>query len=325
MPPAVPASEAPRPRTVVARRLPQDRVYRGVASATAIGAFVLLFLIGVFLLVKSLPAFQHESLWTFLTTTGFITNGAHPRFGVASALYWTVIIALIAGVVGIPVSMAMALFITEYAKPRLKRILVTLVDLLAVVPSVVFGLWGLFVLQPNVIGVSSFLSRHFGWFPLFKVSSATFTSSAFIAGLVVGIMIVPIITSITREIFSLTPLGEREGALALGATKAGVIRAVVLPFGRGGLIGATMLGMGRALGETIAVAIIISLTFQVSPHILQVGANSISALIALRFSTGGKTGLPALLACGLVLFCFTLVVNLGASVIVNRSRTGADA
>lgn len=320
---------APSPRAVSSTRSLQDRAYRWSVRAIALASFILLFLIGLFLLLRGLAVTDHESIWTFLTTSGFQSTGAHPKLGVLSMLYWTVVIAVIASLVGVPVSIAAALFITEYAPLRLRRLLVTLVDLLAVVPSVIFGLWGLYTLSlaPNspVIGIARFLSTHFAFIPLFKVGSAVYTSSAFIAGLVVGIMIIPIITSILREIFSLAPQGEREGALALGGTKAGMIRAVVLPFGRGGLVGAIMLGLGRAMGETIAVALIVSLTFQISPHLLQVGANSIAAFIALKFSTGGPLGLSGLLLAGFVLFVFTMFVNLGASIIVNRSRTGASA
>ena len=323
--------ELPKPRFLTARWTRQDRIYRLLVTSVAVGAFALLFAIGLFLFLKSLPTYKHESFWTFLTTTSFNTTG-HQVFGVAAALYWTVVIALIAVVVGVPIALAAALFITEYAPRRLRRALITLIDLLAVVPSVIFGLWGFFVLEPNVTGFAHFLSAHLGFIPIFHTSSTTLAGgasnlegSAFIAGIVVGLMIVPIVTSIAREIFSLAPIGEREGALALGATKAGVIRAVVWPFGRGGFVGATMLGLGRALGETIAVAIVISLTFQVSPELLKTGANSIAALIAIQFGTGGALKLAALLAAGFVLFCVTLVINLGASVIVNRSRTGASA
>jgi phosphate transport system permease protein len=305
----------------------QDRVYRGSVRATALAAFVLLFLIGLFLLLKSLPAIDKEGWVRFLTTTGWTTTGPHISFGIDAALYWTVIIAVIALIVGVPVSLCVALFITDYAPLRLRRLLIALIDLLAVVPSIVFGLWGLFMLSPNLEGFAKFLSVHLAWFPLFHNprGNTLFSSSAFIAGILVGVMIVPIVTSVSREIFSLTPPGEREGAMALGATKASVIRAVVLPFGRGGFIGAVMLGLGRALGETIAVAIIISPSFLISTHILTPGANSIAALIARQFGQNGKTGAEALLAAGFVLFVFTLVVNFGASIIVNRSRTGASA
>jgi phosphate transport system permease protein len=293
--------------------------------SVALAAFVLLFLIGLFLLTRGLGIMSHESIGTFLTTTAFQPTGPHPKVGVVALLYWTVVIAAIACTVGVPIALASALFITEYAPSRLRRLLITLIDLLAVVPSVIFGLWGFYMMEPNVVGFSRFMAAHFSFIPLFKVTTTQYTSSAFMAGLVVGIMIVPIVASILREIFSLTPQGEREGALALGATRASVIRSVVLPFGRGGLIGAVMLGLGRAMGETIAVSIIISLIQQVNVHVLGVGANSIAAFIALRFSTGGQFGLAGLMLAGFVLFVFTMVVNFAASIVVNRSRTGASA
>jgi phosphate transport system permease protein len=322
-----PRGAAGSPRTILDRRSTADRWYRGTTRGFAIAAFVILFLIGFFLLYQALPAINREGWGQFLTQAGWQTSGPHPHFGIVAVLYWTVVIAVIALIVGVPISLCAALFITEYAPTRLRRILVALIDLLAVVPSIIFGLWGLFLLQPNLAGFARFLSVHFGWFPLFRspTGNTVFTSSAFIAGVLVGVMIVPIVTSVSREIFSLTPPGEREGALALGATKASVIRDVVLPFGRGGFIGAVMLGLGRALGETIAVAIIISPTFIVGGHLLTPGANSIAALIALHFGSGGKLGADALLGAGFVLFVFTLVVNFGASIIVNRSRTGASA
>jgi len=315
------------PRHLLLSRSTQDRLYRGSVRGVAIAAFVLLFLIGLFLLLKSLPAIDKEGWGTFLTTTGWTTGGPHPSFGILAVLYWTVVIAVIALIVGVPVSLCAALFITDYAPLRVRRALVALIDLLAVVPSVIFGLWGLFLLQPNLEGFAKFLAMHFGWFPLFRspAGNTLFSNSAFIAGILVGVMIVPIVTSVTREIFSLTPPGEREGAMALGATKASVIRTVVLPFGRGGFIGAVMLGLGRALGETIAVAIVISPTFIISGHILSPGGNSIAALIARQFGQGGQSGAEALLGAGFVLFVFTLIVNFGASIVVNRSRTGASA
>lgn len=316
----------PVPRPIRVLRSRQDRLYRASVRGVAITAFVLLFLIGTFLLLKSMPAIDHEGWGTFLTTTAWNPSGLHPTFGIVAVLYWTVVIAVIALLVGVPISLCVALFITDYAPLRVRRVLIALVDLLAVVPSVIFGLWGLFLLQGNLQGFARFLSDHFSWMPLFKAGGNTeFTNSAFVAGILVGVMIVPIVTSVTREIFSLTPQGEREGAMALGATKAAVIRTVVLPFGRGGFIGAVMLGLGRALGETIAVAIIISPSFIVTAHLLTPGANSIAALIAREFGQGGQLGAEALLGAGFVLFVFTLVVNFGASYIVNRSRTGASA
>ncbi len=226
-------------------------------------------------------------------------------------------------IIGVPVAIAAALFISEFAPARLKPIATSLIDLLAAVPSVVYGLWGFIFLSPHMIGVAQWMSVHLSFIPFFHVSTPLFTSSQFIAGTILGLMVVPIVASISREVFSLTPLAEREAALALGASRATVIRRVVLPFGRGGVIGAIMLGLGRAMGEAIAVAIILSLSFTNPYHILQVGGSTIASLIAIRFGSGGTLGLPALLAAGFSLFIFTLIVNAGASFIVNRSRSAA--
>ena len=282
----------------------------------------MLFLIGLFLFIEGFPAI-HLAGWSFFTTSGFQTVGKIKHFGVLASLYGTVVVALVALVVGAPVAILTALFLTEYAPRRLRPFMIAVVDLAAAIPSVIYGLWAIFELEPNVVGISGWLSRHVAWIPIFRVTTPTVNASLFIAGLVVGIMIVPIVTSVTREVFSLTPPGEKEGALALGATKAGMIRRVVLPFGRGGMISAVMLGMGRALGETIAVVIILSESFFISPHILQSGGTTVASLIAIHFGQGGKLGVQALLFAGLVLFGLTLIINLIASAIVSRSRSGA--
>ena len=323
-------TESPRftPIRLRSRLSRSDQVFRLVTKAAGGFTFVVLFLIGLFLFLQALPALRAAG-WKFFTTTGFVTTGTHPHFGVESALYGSVVIALIAIVIAVPVSISSALFINEYAPRSLlgffpfKGFLTSLVDLMAAVPSVIYGLWGFFFLQPRLKDIAKFLSVHLGFIPIFHVANGTvvFTSSYFIAGVLVGIMIMPIVTSISREIYSLTPVGEREGAMALGATRAGVVRDIVLPFGFGGTIGAVMLGLGRALGEAVAVSIILSLNYGVSDQIFQSGGNSIAALIANRFGSGGKLGLSALLACGLVLFVFTLTVNFIASVIVSRSKT----
>ena len=186
-----------------------------------------------------------------------------------------------------------------------------------------------------MIGVARWLTTYFGWIPIFRVdgadprdplaSNTVYTSSTFIAGIVVALMVTPITCSIMREAFPRAPAGEREGAYALGATRWGVIRAVVLPFGKGGMIGGTMLGLGRALGETIAVYMIISPVFVIQPHILQNGANSVFALIALRYAEASPFALSALMAAGVALFLMTLIVNFAASSIVARSRSGAES
>jgi len=235
----------------------------------------------------------------------------------------------------VPLATGTALYITEYAPRKIRSFLIGLVDLMAAIPSVVYGLWGFFFLQGNITPVSKWISMTFGWIPIFAVdgvdpndplaSVTVYTSSTFIAGIVVAFMIAPIITSIMREVFAQAPLGEREGALALGSTRWGMIRSVVIPFGKGGMIGGTMLGLGRALGETIAVYMIISPVFVIQPHILQNGSNSVSSLIALRYGEATEFGTSALMAAGLTLFLMTLVINFGASAVVARSRSGASS
>jgi phosphate transport system permease protein len=304
-------------------------------------------LAGVFLLVQGGQALGADGP-KFLTTQAWDPNSG--VFGIAAVLLGTIFIALTAIVVAVPLAAGTALYISEYAPRQIKQTLVTLVDLMAAVPSVVYGLWGLFLFQPGIqdstradahqitpgaVDVSQFLATWLGWIPIFHVdgfnpsdpltTKTIFTASTFIAGVVVAMMVAPIICSIMREVFTQAPIGEREGALALGATRWGMIRSVVLPFGRAGMIGGTMLGLGRALGETIAVYLIISPIFTIQPHILQSGANSISALIALRYSEASPFEISALMAAGLALFIMTLIVNFGASLIISRSRSGASS
>ncbi|MGO9342569.1 MAG: phosphate ABC transporter permease subunit PstC [Acidimicrobiales bacterium] len=312
----------PRPISVPTLRSREDRFFRGAVRGAGFGALVLLFLIGLFLFLHGFPALRLRG-FRFFTTSGFQTVSNHPVFGVLASLYGTVVVAVVALIVGVPVALTTALFLSEYAPPWSRRTLIALVDLAAAIPSVIYGLWGFFELQPNVVGFSNWMSRHLGFIPIFKVVAPPANASLFIAGLVVGLMIVPIIASVSREVFSLAPPGEREAALALGASRWQMIRSVVIPFGRGGMIGAVMLGMGRALEETIAVSIILGEAFVISPHILQHGGTTIASLIAINFGSGGTLGLQDLLMCGFVLFVLTLIINLIASAIVNRSRSGA--
>ena len=320
------AGSPPIPRWIERRPNAFDRwVYRGGVRLVALSTLLVLFLIGFFLFVKGIPAFRSQGLH-FFTNTGFQTQPTKtgpPVFGIRTALTGTVVTSVFAMIIGVPVAIAAALFISEFAPARLKPVATSLIDLLAAVPSVVYGLWGFIFLSPHMVGVAQWMSVHLSFIPFFHVSTPLFTSSQFIAGTILGLMVVPIIASISREVFSLTPVAEREAALALGASRATVVRRVVLPFGRGGVIGAIMLGLGRAMGEAIAVAIILSLSFTNPVHILQVGGTTIASLIAIRFGSGGQLGLPALLAAGFSLFVFTLIVNTAASFIVNRSRSAA--
>jgi phosphate transport system permease protein len=303
-----------------------DRRFRRLATGAGLATFAILALIGLFLLIKSWPAFHAMGL-RFFTTTRWDPEGSHV-FGVAAILYWTLAIAVIALVIAVPFSIATALFITEYAPPRLRRWMTSLVDLLAAIPSVIYGIWGLAFLEPRLVGTSRFISKNFGFIPIFKVPGSNldpgaFAASAFVAGVIVSLMVLPTCTSVVREVFAMSPPGEKEAAFALGGSRWSMIRRVVLPFGRGGIIGGAMLGLGRALGETIAVALVISPIFTISIHVLAGGANGVGPLIALRFGDATQEfGIPALMAAGLTLFVFTLLVNLAASAVVARTRSG---
>jgi phosphate transport system permease protein len=298
-----------------------DRVYRGVVRSAGSFTFVVMVLIGTFLLIQAWPALR-DARWSFLTEAKWNPDGH--QFGIASLMLLTFEIAVVALAIAVPVAIGAALYITEYAPRVLRRPLTSLIDLLAAVPSIIYGLWGRAFLQPRLIPLSRWLSTHIAFIPIFKVTdkNTNFAASTFIAGLVVSLMTVPLVTAIIREVFSQAPPGEKEGALALGGTKWGMIRTVVLPFGRGGIIGGSMLGLGRALGETIAVALIISPIYSKSIHILNGGGNSIAAQIANSFSESSPFGKNALMAAGLALFAVTLIVNALASAVVARSRSG---
>jgi phosphate transport system permease protein len=317
-------------RRLVANPGTADRLFRGTARGGGTLVLVIMVLVGTFLGYRAWQALRKDGVH-FLTTQDWNPDGG--AFGIAAVIVGTILIALVAVTVAVPLSMAAALYISEYAPRRLRRLLISIIDLMAAIPSVVFGLWGAFFLQWRVISLSRWISDWFGWIPVFKVegvsrhdplaTATVYTSSTFIAGMVVALMVAPIACSIMREGFSQAPIGEREGAYALGATRWGMIRSVVLPFGRGAVIGGTMLGLGRALGETIAVVMIISPRFVIQPRILENGTSSVSSLIALRYGEASPFGISALMAAGLALFALTLVVNFAAASVVARSRSGA--
>ncbi|MFI6058424.1 phosphate ABC transporter permease subunit PstC [Streptomyces sp. NPDC051286] len=307
-----------------------DRVFRGVARSGGGLVLAVMLLVGGFLLYRAWQALSRAG-WSFLTTQAWEPDAG--RFGIAAVLVGTVLIALVAVAVAVPLAIGGALYISEYAPPRLRQTLISVVDLMAAVPSVVYGLWGLFFFEGKILPTARWIATYLGWIPLFRVDGAdpsdplapetVYTSSTLVAGVVVALMVAPIACSVMREVFSQAPVGEREGAYALGATRWGMIRSVVLPFGKGGMIGGTMLGLGRALGETIGVYLIISPVFVIQWHVLQNGASSVAALIALRYGEASEFGMSALMAAGLALFLMTLVVNFAASSIVARSRSGA--
>ncbi|TCO58435.1 phosphate ABC transporter permease subunit PstC [Actinocrispum wychmicini] len=322
-------TDVDRPRAVRPSIPVSDRVFRGVVRGTGLLVLVIMGAIGIFLAYQAIPTLRDYGLG-FFTEPTFVPNSG--KLGIAAVSLFTLQVAGVAIVVAFPLALATALFISEYAPARFRRSLIAVLDLMAAVPSVVYGLFGFVFLTPQIIYLSRWLSKYLGFLPFFHVDTdvnaaaweqSKYTSSPFIAGIVVAMMVLPFAASIMREVFSQAPAGEREGALALGSTRWGVIRSVVLPFGTGGIIGGSMLALGRALGETIAVLMILAPSFEIKFHLLENGAVTISSLIALRFGEATPGQLSALLAAGLVLFLFTLAVNTLASMIVARSRSGS--
>jgi phosphate transport system permease protein len=326
---AISALVDPVPRTIEPGRERSDRIFHG--TARTVGLFVLLVTgsIGLFLGYQAIPTLHHYGVHFF---TGVQWEPGLNKLGIAAVLLGTVEVALVAMVVSFPFAVAMALFTSEYAPRQVKSWLVSAIDLMAAVPPIIYGLWGFFLLEPRAIFVARWLSQYLGFIPIFHVSTdanapvwqqSSYSGSVFIAGLTVSMMAIPLACSVMRAVFDQAPIGEREAAMALGGTKLGVIRTVVIPFSKGGIVGGTMLALGRALGETAAVLVVISTAYDLSAHILQAGTQTTSALIASSFGDATKGQLSALLAAGFVLFLITIVVNTGAATVIRRSRSGA--
>lgn len=290
------------PRAISSRPSPGDRIFRGVLRGGGIVVLVITGSILLFLLLRSTAAFGAEGLKFFTTSATQPPND----FGIAALLPDTVAIALIALAVGFPAGLAAAIYISEYAPSALRRPLIAVIDLLAAIPSIVFALWGLLFLMPKILGSSAWLSQHLRFIPIFHVplpnTPASYVGSLFIAGIVVGMLVTPIITSLCRQVFSQAPQGEREAAYALGATRWGMVRTVVLPFGRAGIIGTAMLGLGRALGETIVVTFILlsPSTLGFTDHILQSGGSTITSEIGdeIKVTTGQGVAIYKVAAFG---------------------------
>jgi phosphate transport system permease protein len=310
------------PRAVVDEPSRIDRLFGVATTASGLLVLVLLVLVGVFLFLRAGDAFDVAG-WSFFTTVEWRTDIDPPEIGVLGLVCGTVVVAIIAVVIAVPLGTCAALFISEYATGRWRSMLTALVDLLAAIPSLLYGLWGFLLLAYQIEPLSEWLGRHLDWIPIFRTDAdAELTGSMLIAGTVVSLMVLPIVASVSREVFTQTPPGEKEAALALGGTRWGMIRMVVLPFGRGGIIGGSMLGLGRALGETIAVSLLLPQIPEVTFRILENGGATVSGFIARR-AGGGEFNTSALMAAGLVLFVMTLLTNMLASVIIARSRSGA--
>jgi phosphate transport system permease protein len=302
-----------------------DMISRLLTSAAGVFVLVLLAAIAIFLIVKALPAFRDDQV-SFWSSKLWQPDATPAQFGILALAFGTIETAVIALVIAWPVAMAVALFVAEYAPRRLARLMGYLLDLLAAVPSVVYGLWGLIWLVPRMKGFQGWLGHNLSWIPIFKDRYAGIpTRSPLVIGVVLAIMILPIISAIIREVVVQADPQQKEAALALGATKWEMIRIAVLPPSKSGIIGATILGLGRALGETIAVALILASSFIVNWHILEPGGNTIAGNIAVQFGEAGSLGRSALIASGLVLFAITLIVNFAARLVISRGAKGAAA
>ncbi|MFZ9444808.1 MAG: phosphate ABC transporter permease subunit PstC [Ilumatobacteraceae bacterium] len=300
-----------------------DRVFRGSMTAGALFSLVVLALIAAFLLYRGFEIFSD---FGFSFITGEIWNIGDPMdtstavLGIGAMLVGSVLTAFIAILFAVPFAIAAALFIEYYAPKSVRTALTALLDLVAAIPSVIFGIWGYAVLLPIVEDWSVPLERWLDFIPVFDVPSGIFGRSPFLAGLLLALMITPIVTSVAREVYGQAPRDLVDASYALGGTKWGAIRNVVLPFGRSGLVGGAMLGLGRALGETVAVYLTLNLVFDINFRILGSAGGNVASLIATKFGEATAYELKALMAAGLVLFLVTLLVNFLATVIVNRSR-----
>ncbi|MFF9816750.1 phosphate ABC transporter permease subunit PstC [Streptomyces sp. NPDC014006] len=323
-----PAPERPAAETKRAARgatRPGDRIFLGLSRGSGIFLLVVMAAIAVFLTYRASIAISKDD-GNFLTTFDWNTNVDPPVFGIAVLAFGTVVSSIIAMALAVPVAVGIALFLTHYAPRRLSGVIAYVVDLLAAVPSIVYGLWGALILVPHLGGLYSWLDDYLGWTGIFSWQGGA-ARSLLTVGILLAIMILPIITNVSREVFRQTPRMHEEAALALGATRWEVIRMSVLPFGRSGVISASMLGLGRALGETMAVATVLSPTFEIRASLLDPGGGTFAQNIASKFSEATELGQDALIASGLVLFVITLLVNGAARMIINRRKeySGANA
>jgi phosphate transport system permease protein len=300
-----------------------DRIFSGLSKGSGIALLVIMAAIALFLAVRAAVAINADH-GNFLTTFEWNANADPPVFGIAVLLFGTVVSSLIAMVLAVPIAVGIALFISHYAPRRLATPIGYLVDLLAAVPSIIYGLWGALYLVPRLTGLYEWFEDAFGWTRVLSYDG-TPARSLMTVGILLAIMILPVITSVTREVFRQTPLIYQEAALALGATRWEVIRMTVLPFGRSGVISASMLGLGRALGETMAVATVLSPSFLINASLLESGGGTFAQNIASQFKEAGSMGRDALIASGLVLFLLTLVVNGAARLIIARRAEYAGA
>lgn len=303
-----------------------DRIFGGLATGSGIFVIALVSLVGVFLVVQAVPSLLNNNA-NFLTSREWVASGTDPRFGIVDLLWATIVTSIIAMLIAVPLGVAVALFITQYAPAWLSKPAAALVDLLAAVPSIVYGFWGLKIAGQYFEPVQDVLTGTLGWFPLFTDGGISAYSTLAFAGVILAIMILPIVTAISREVFAQVPTTHKEGALALGATKWEMIRTAVLPFGKPGVISAAMLGLGRALGETLAVTLLLSALNTSDKFSFSIfgGGETFASRIANdagEFDSAQKTG--AYIAAGLVLFILTFIVNAAARVVIERRKAFSE-
>ena len=314
----------PKPREITTEPRFSDKVFRGVVTTGGLSSLLLLGLIALFLGYRGFEVLRQEGIG-FIThsnwsiSTDDAGNVIESHFGLAAMLVGTILCSLIAVVIALPVSVFCALFLNFYAPGWLKKIMVTIIDMMAAFPSILFGIWGFLVLMPSVEYWAKLLHRYLGFIPVFNMQVPVYTRSPFVAGVVLAIMIIPIITSVSREIFSQAPLDRIQAAYALGATRWAMIKAVVIPHGRSGVIGGAMLGLGRAMGETVAVFTVLNIVFQINWQMLLGAGGNVASLIILKFGDASPYEIKALMAAGLVLFALTLIVNGLANFIVKTT------
>lgn len=293
-----------------------DAIFRFAAMASGYVVLAVLAAIAISTTSRAWPVFQEEGFGYFFGETWAPSTGA---FGARSIVYGTLVVSAIALVVAVPLSLGIAMFITELAPRRLKSVITTIMDVLASVPSVVFGLWGFLILRPDLKNVFNDIADAVSGIPVLRsIFGPSLSGQSFMtAGLIVGIMIVPIITSIVREVFSTVPTNEKHGALALGATRWEMIRGVVYPHSTGGIVGAVMLGLGRAMGETIAVALVIGASPQITANLFGQG-EAMPSVIARNLNEASGTYQAALIGLGVGLFVLTILINVTARLLVRR-------
>ncbi|SNV91566.1 phosphate ABC transporter permease [Mycolicibacter terrae] len=293
-------------------RIP-DQVFRLVAQGSGVLIIALITAVGGFLLLRAIPALRRNRENFFTYAGNWVTTDTSAmHFGIAEMLRVTVFVSVFALLIAMPVALGVAVYLAEYAPRRLVGPLAYMVELLAAVPSIIYGAWGLYVLAPQLRTAAEWLNENLGGFFLFATGNASVAGGGtiFTGGIVLAVMILPIITAVTREVLAQTPRGQIEAALALGATRWEVVKTVMLPFGRSGYISAAMLGLGRALGETVALLIILRATQKAFNWSLFDGGSTFATKIAAtasEFNDQYKAG--AYIAAGLVLFVLTLVVN----------------